>query len=120
VLGERTASITFLEALREMQLPAPLASQVFNNLGLLYKSEGRLRDAREALEQDVALCRGAEDASGQAIALLNAASVIALQHGSGKAVEYADRAAGLFAKVGAPDGRERATAFANQLRGPPK
>jgi len=118
--GEKAASITLLEELREMQLPAPLASQVFNNLGLLYKSEGRLREAREVLEQDIVLCRRAEDASGEAIALLNAAGVIALQHENAQALEYAGRAASLFARVGAPDGRERAKAFANQLQGPLK
>lgn len=82
--------------------------------------EGRLRGVREALERDIAVMPPGGRCWWRGCRAAQRCGVIALQHENTQVFEYADRAASLFAKVGAPDGRERAKAFANQLRGPSK
>jgi tetratricopeptide (TPR) repeat protein len=78
--GDEVAARDFYLSLLDLELPDVLTSQVYNNLGVLYRRANDLCRAADFLRRDIALCEKAADQRGAAIAHYNLAEVLIGRH----------------------------------------
>lgn len=94
--GNTAEALEFFSQLEKMDLPAPLRSQVLNNLGLLNRLSGNLGEAIAYLAEDARLCSENGDAYGAGVANYNLAGALAAAGQNTQSREHAEKAARWF------------------------